>query len=64
MEKVPPIEIHRQMQAVYGDQCVDVSRVRWWVTRFKDGELGQADLSDKTQSGWISKTSAALAEVY
>jgi len=26
-EKVPPIEIHRRMQAVYGDQCVDVSTV-------------------------------------
>jgi len=47
VEKVTPIEIHRQMQAVYGDQCVDVSTVRW----FKDGELGQADLSDKTRSG-------------
>jgi len=30
-EKVPPIEIHRQTQAVYGDQCVDMSTVRWWV---------------------------------
>ena len=49
-EKVPPIEIHRRMQAVYGDQCVDVSTVRRWVRRFKDGELGQADLSDKTGS--------------
>ena len=39
-EKVPPIEIHRQMQAIYGDQCVDVSTVRCWVMRFKDGELG------------------------
>ena len=29
--KVPPIEIHRRMQAVYGDQCVDVSTVRRWV---------------------------------
>jgi hypothetical protein len=27
-EKVPPIEIQRQMQAVYGDQRVDVSTVR------------------------------------
>jgi len=50
-EKVPPIEIHRRMQAVYGDQCVDVSAIRYWVRRFKDGELGQADLSDKTRSG-------------
>ena len=39
-EKVPPIEIHRRMQAVYGDQCVDASTVKRWVTRFKDGELG------------------------
>ena len=29
--KVPPIEIHRRLQAVYGDQCVDVSTVRRWV---------------------------------
>ena len=39
-EKVPPAEIHRRMQAVYDDQCVDVSAVRRWVRRFKDGELG------------------------
>jgi len=63
-EKVPPIEIHRRMQVVYVDQCVDVSTVRRWVRRFRDGELGQADLSDKTLSGRISKTSATLAEVY
>jgi len=31
-ENVPPIEIHnRGMQAVYGDQHVDVSTVRHWV---------------------------------
>ena len=30
--KVPPIEIHRRMQAVCGDQCVDVSTVRRWVS--------------------------------
>jgi hypothetical protein len=35
------------MQAVNGDRCVDVSTVR----RFRDGELGQADLIDKTRSG-------------
>jgi transposase len=38
------------MQVVYGDQCVDVSTVRRWVRRFKNRELGQTDLSDKTQS--------------
>ena len=51
VEKVCPIEIHRRMQAIYGDHCVDVSAVRHWVRRFRDEELGQANLSDKTQSG-------------
>ena len=50
VEKVPPIEIHIRMQAVYGDQCVDVSTVRRWVKQFKHGELGQAGLSGKTRS--------------
>ena len=50
-EKVPPFEIHRRMRAVYGDQCVDVSTVRCWVMRFKNGELGQVGLSDKIQTG-------------
>jgi hypothetical protein len=60
VEKVPPIEIYRQMQAIYGDQCVDVSTVRCWVRRFKDGELGQADLSNKTRSGRPVATSDQL----
>jgi len=63
-EKVPPIEIHRRLQAVYGDRCVDVCTVRRWVRRFKGGEMGQADLCDKTRSGRISETSAALVEGY
>ena len=33
VEKVPPIEIHRRMQAVYGDKRVDVSTVSRWVRR-------------------------------
>ena len=32
--------MHRRMQAVYGDPCVDVSTVRRWVRRFKGGEMG------------------------
>jgi len=31
VEKVPPIEIHRRKEAVYGDQCIDVSTVTRWV---------------------------------
>ena len=40
-EKFFPIEVHRQIKAVYGDRCVDVSTVGRWVRRFKDGELGK-----------------------
>jgi len=35
VEKVPPIEFHRLMQAVYGDQCVYVGTVRLWIRRLK-----------------------------
>ena len=45
---VSQIEIHRRMEAVCGDQCVDVSTVRRCVMRFKDGELGQAGFKNKT----------------
>ena len=56
VEKVPPIEIHRRMQAVYGDQCVDEevkSAVRKWFQK-----------QNNFFKGRISKTSAVLAEVY
>ena len=59
-EKVPPIEIHGRMQAVCGDHCVDVSMVRRWVRWVKGGELGQADLSDKTRSGRLVTASDEL----
>jgi len=36
---------------VCGDQCVDVSTVKRWVRRFKDGVDGQANLGDKARSG-------------
>jgi hypothetical protein len=44
------------MQAVSSDHCIEVNTVRRWVRRFKD-------FSDKHE-GRISKTSAALAEIY
>jgi len=38
-EKVPPIEIHRRMQAIYSDQCVDVSTVRFFFFKGKSSPL-------------------------
>jgi hypothetical protein len=39
------------MQAVYSDDCVDVSTVHHWANRHKDGEPGKSDLCDKQQLG-------------
>ena len=52
------------MQAVYGDQCVDVSTVRRWVRRFKDGELGFQKQNTNFLRTDLKKNSASLAEVY
>ena len=38
-EKVPPIEIHRRMQAIYSDQCVDVGTVRFFFFKGKSSPL-------------------------
>ena len=49
--KTHPINIHRHMQALYGDKGVDVSTVRHWVWQFKQDEVGEASLFDKARLG-------------
>lgn len=39
------------MKAIYSDQSADVGTVSCWVRQFKDGKMGQADLTNKPQSG-------------
>uniref|UniRef100_A0A803TTG2 T-box domain-containing protein n=1 Tax=Anolis carolinensis TaxID=28377 RepID=A0A803TTG2_ANOCA len=51
-EGVTPKEIHQRMHAVYGD-CVDVSTVHRWASKFKDVEVGTSDLREETKS-WTS----------
>lgn len=45
--------IHKRLQGVYGDYTLDVSNVRRWCKRIKDGEEeeGQADLKDQMRIG-------------
>jgi hypothetical protein len=31
----PVVDIHRRMQKVYGDKCVDLSKYRRWVQQVK-----------------------------
>jgi len=49
--KIPPINIHRHMQAVYGDKCVNVSTIRHWVQHFKQDEVGEVSMFDKARLG-------------
>jgi hypothetical protein len=38
-EQIAPIDIHRRLLKVYGDDTVDVSTVRRWVVCFSSGLL-------------------------
>jgi len=49
--KIGPVDIHRRMQAVCEDKCVDVSTVIRWVRHFKEEEGGDVSLCDKEVSG-------------
>ena len=48
-EKMAPIDMHRYLLNVYGDQTVDVSTVRQWVMHFSSGD---SVVKDKPFSGW------------
>lgn len=50
-EGVQPIEIHRRLEAVYGDETMDVSNVRKWVLRAKSSERGQMNIHDAERPG-------------
>lgn len=47
-ENCTPVEIHRRLKNVYGGSVLDLSNVRRWVTRFKEGD---SDIADKKRSG-------------
>jgi len=46
-EKIPPIHIHCNVQAVYGDKCFDVSLVTRWTWQFKQEQVGEERLYDR-----------------
>jgi len=50
MDKIPPIDIHHLVQAVYGDNCVAVNTVRCGVQQFKQEAVGEATMCDHARS--------------
>jgi hypothetical protein len=50
-ENVMPAEIHRRLQAVYGENTVNRTRVNRWAIKFCECEPGCANIVDQPLSG-------------
>lgn len=50
-ENVNPTNIHRRLQAVYGQETVDRTTVNRWALKFRESETGRAQISDQPRSG-------------
>jgi len=51
LEGCAPVEIHRRMKAVYGDDCMDVKNVCKWVRHAKSCYAGEISVLDEHRSG-------------
>ena len=50
-ENVTPAEIHRRLQAVYGENTVNKTTVNRWAIKFCECEPGRANIVDQPCSG-------------
>jgi hypothetical protein len=50
-ENVTPAEIHRRLQAVYGEDTVNRTTVNHWAIKFRECEPGRANIVDQPRSG-------------
>ena len=48
---VTPAEIHRHLQAVYGEDTVNRTTVNRWAIKFRDCEPGRVNIVDHPCSG-------------
>jgi hypothetical protein len=48
---VPPIDVHRRIKVVCGDDCAHISEVGRLPARACDRNLGYASVNDKERSG-------------
>jgi hypothetical protein len=46
-----PAEIHRRLQAVYGEDTVKRTTVNRWAIKFRECEPGRANIVDQPRSG-------------
>ena len=50
-ENLTPAEIHRRLQAVYGENTVNRTTVNRWAIKFRECEPGRANTVDQPRSG-------------
>ena len=50
-EGVNPTDIHRRLQAVYGDGAIDQSTVNRWAIKFRASEVGKVSIEDEPRTG-------------
>jgi len=50
-ENITPTEIHRRLQAVYGEDTVNRTTVNCWAIKFCECEPGHANIVDQPRSG-------------
>ena len=50
-ENVTPAEIHRHLQAVYGENTVNRTTVNGWAIKFRKCEPGRANIVDQPRRG-------------
>ena len=50
-ENVTPAEIHRLLQAVYGENTVNRTTVNHWAIKFRECESGRCNIVDQPRSG-------------
>jgi hypothetical protein len=58
--RVPPIEIHRQLTQVYGEDCIAVQHVRKWCREFSGG---RTKIHDEKRSGRPSVSNEIVEKV-
>ena len=59
-QKLKPIEIHRQLEEVYGKACISVQHVRKWCREFSEG---RTDVHNEQRSGRPSVSHEVVAKI-
>ena len=54
-ENVTSAEIHRCLQAVYGENTVNRTTVNRWAIKFRECEPGRANIVDQPRSGRLAR---------